>query len=296
MASKISFINFWNGFEPLFYFNFLFELAGKNGFSLSIDEYNPDIVIGSVFGDIEKILKHKSKIKILYTAESLENRPEYQKNIKEFDYVVGLLDKNQYSNCFEIPLYYQFIKYRDLYFKIEQDFQYEVCQNLKVKKSKEYTLISTNPHSLRIRILNILKEKDKIVDCPSVVGNNINTNIPTRCDKIEFLKDYVFHICPENSWCSKYTTEKLFDCCLSGCIPIYWGCDKLNDGFYNQERILFIDKNLSNIESVLDHSLYLLNNKKKLLDFLKQNPFNKNLDNFLEKVENNVITFLNKIC
>ncbi len=37
------------------------------------------------------------------------------------------------------------------------------------------------------------------------------------------LSRYRFAICFENTVFPGYLTEKLFDCLLAGCIPIYWG-------------------------------------------------------------------------
>lgn len=60
-------------------------------------------------------------------------------------------------------------------------------------------------------------------------------------DKIEYLKQFKFNLCPENSNNSGYVTEKLLDAIRSGCIPIYWGSDNHPEpNILNQERILFL--------------------------------------------------------
>jgi hypothetical protein len=41
--------------------------------------------------------------------------------------------------------------------------------------------------------------------------------------KRSILAQYRFAVCFENTVFSGYLTEKLFDCLLAGCIPIYWG-------------------------------------------------------------------------
>lgn len=60
----------------------------------------------------------------------------------------------------------------------------------------------------------------KRVDSGGGWRNNIGRSIE---NKNEWLKDYKFHICFENSSYPGYLTEKLFDAYNTGTIPIYWG-------------------------------------------------------------------------
>ncbi|MCX4131381.1 MULTISPECIES: glycosyltransferase family 10 domain-containing protein [Megamonas] len=43
-------------------------------------------------------------------------------------------------------------------------------------------------------------------------------------DKIKYMKQFMFNICPENIDAPYYVTEKLFEAFLAGNIPIYSGC------------------------------------------------------------------------
>lgn len=48
-------------------------------------------------------------------------------------------------------------------------------------------------------------------------------------DKIGVLKNYRFSICYENARnIHDYITEKIFDCLVAGCMPIYWGAPNIN--------------------------------------------------------------------
>lgn len=42
-------------------------------------------------------------------------------------------------------------------------------------------------------------------------------------DKTSVMSDYKFSLCFENTSFPGYITEKIFDCFVAGCIPIYWG-------------------------------------------------------------------------
>lgn len=55
--------------------------------------------------------------------------------------------------------------------------------------------------------------------------------------KEDFLANYRFNLCPENSLGEGYITEKIFESIASGCIPIYWG-DYLEPGILNPKAIL----------------------------------------------------------
>jgi hypothetical protein len=49
--------------------------------------------------------------------------------------------------------------------------------------------------------------------------------------KLEGHVDYLFSVVIENSVHPKYFTEKLIDCLLCKCVPIYWGASEISDVF-----------------------------------------------------------------
>ena len=51
-------------------------------------------------------------------------------------------------------------------------------------------------------------------------------------DKIVALKDYMFHLTIENVRAPHYFTEKLIDCLVTGCVPIYYGSPNI-DKYFN---------------------------------------------------------------
>lgn len=62
-------------------------------------------------------------------------------------------------------------------------------------------------------------------------------------DKIAYLRQFKFNLCPENSNNKGYVTEKIFQAIEAGCIPIYWG----NEGYpepdiLNPKAIVYLDK------------------------------------------------------
>ena len=62
-------------------------------------------------------------------------------------------------------------------------------------------------------------------------------------DKIAYLCQFKFNLCPENSNNQGYVTEKVFEAIKAGCVPIYWG----NEGYpepdiLNPKAIVYLDK------------------------------------------------------
>lgn len=55
-------------------------------------------------------------------------------------------------------------------------------------------------------------------------------------NKLDYLRQFKFNLCPENSNNEGYVTEKIFDALTAGCIPIYWGAN-------NQPEPNIINKN-----------------------------------------------------
>lgn len=76
-------------------------------------------------------------------------------------------------------------------------------------------------------------------------------------DKIAYLRQFRFNLCPENSNNRGYVTEKIFEAIKAGCVPIYWG----NEGYpepdiLNPKAIVYLDKNNSEEGLALLRKLY----------------------------------------
>ena len=126
-------------------------------------------------------------------------------------------------------------------------------------------------HILRHTIKEcIIKNKFNV----DIYGNN-GDHHNKKSDKIHFLKDYMFSITIENIKSDYYFTEKLFDCLLSGVVPIYYGCPSINKffdekGFINftsKEECIKIIKNLSvqKYNNMLPYIKKNFNTAKKLI-------------------------------
>ena len=78
------------------------------------------------------------------------------------------------------------------------------------------------------------------IGCPSKVHHN-DDDLKSKYgdNKIAYLKQFAFNICPENSNSFGYVTEKVFEAIAAGCIPIYWGSYNMPEpDILNQDAII----------------------------------------------------------
>jgi hypothetical protein len=311
---KVDFRNFWkldyNNDVTIKFIQHYFSIHDK---AIKINHNNPDIIFYSVNSwengktYFPENIKETKAVKILFTRENLRTRSyreSYLPNLDKFDFVLGF-EENIEKNRYKIPYYFIVGKLYDKNVIDYQIIEKNLVENL-YQKNKNICLISRNPHKLRLDFIQKFKDKQTIVDCPGKVGNNMPSidDIPFKSltarekhndIKRNFLENYFFNICPENSWSTGYTTEKLYHAMISGCIPIYWGCDKLDDGFYNKEKIFLINKDLSNIDQVVESTIELINNPNQLLYYAGMNPFGENRLNIIKEQNEKIAKIFQKI-
>jgi hypothetical protein len=94
-------------------------------------------------------------------------------------------------------------------------------------------------------------------------------------NKFEILKEYRYSIAIENNIYADYFTEKINECFLSDCMPIYYGCPNIED-FYDPSSLVKIDFNdlkgsIASIEKALEEKYF--DNRKALLLSQKEKYF-----------------------
>ena len=107
--------------------------------------------------------------------------------------------------------------------------------------------------------------------------NNIGSS------KVDYLSNFVFNLCSENSNTEGYCTEKLMDCVTSGCIPIYWG-DNENEKIFNQNRIIKVDTNkLNSLDDAIMTIKHMITDKEQLKNFFEQPVFSKDAQVYVDE-------------
>ncbi|MHA1661093.1 MAG: glycosyltransferase family 10 domain-containing protein [Promethearchaeota archaeon] len=116
------------------------------------------------------------------------------------------------------------------------------------KKNKLVSMIYSN----KLKTEGHRKRKeiaDKYKKNIDLYGRGVN---PIK-HKEDGLRDYMFSIAVENGKYNDYFTEKILDCFAMGTIPVYWGCDNI-DNYFDGNGIIKLSEDLK-IEE-LNEELY----------------------------------------
>ena len=152
----------------------------------------------------------------------------------------------------------------------------------------------TKGHRDRVRFANYVL--DNCSDIIDVYGNGYKP-IP---DKIEALKKYQYAIVIENCRYPDYWTEKIGDCFLAGCYPIYHGCINFEEYFprdsFSKIDVCDIHNSIKVIKEIMKLDLYhssnnnVMNAKSLILD--KYNIFSQ-LEQRISEIEEHGRNVLN---
>jgi len=273
----ILFTDFWPDFNTSYNF-FTLLLENSGGKNLKFYGENdlpknatPDLIIFSLFGESWK--KYSSIPKIHFTGE---NTPPILESSIILNLGFGHADMVG-DNYLRFPLWITEIDW----FNCDKDkicnpkpISLESCIKPKfdeLKRKKKFCAFVVSNPTNDIRNLAYLWLNDyKPVDSAGRVFNNMGDSIFAgggggggELKKIEFLKDYKFCICYENSSSQGYTTEKILHAKAAGCIPIYWGDPKLERDFDTNgiidARKIYTKEDLINAVKEIDedNTLYL---------------------------------------
>ena len=252
----LSYIHFWNDPNNDSYFT---EFIEENIGPVKIVENNenPDILISSVNGDIHaaninnvRILK--AKCKIFFYGENLNRFPNYNDELlyEIFDLIVGFRKTNLSKKLIRFPLwliYYPYYNYNDND-NILTHIQNKYDENIKKQKNFFATVIAR--HDRGRQRTKIWDEVSKYGDIKS--GSRWRSNIKRiggkLQDKIDFISNGIYNICPENSVYEEYFTEKIFQAFEGGTIPLYWAVGLPEPDIINKNKYCFC--NIDNKEEL----------------------------------------------
>ncbi len=241
---------------------------------------NKTLSIFGVNGDKLAIYLNKSNYKIFYTIENVHVKlspwikyEDLLLNNKRIDLSLGFdyIDHEQYLR-FPYWLMTLFSANDNL------DSIKQKCNRINSsylnnqKRTKFCSFISREDYFGDRKYFVEQVSKVSSVNCPgNFMHNDDDLKILFGDNKLEYLKDFKFNLCPENSNNNGYVTEKIFDSISSGCIPIYWGSEnKPESEILNQQAIFFLELNGNN-ENTLKEINLLHQNPKLYKEFISQN-------------------------
>ncbi len=279
---KLKFVDFWGNLNDLD--NIFCQIISKK-YDIEFSD-DPDILFYSSYG-----LEHVNYncIRIFFTGEN--DRPNYT----FCDYAISFdhsINPKQYR--FPLWAYYYWVYVKGVKIpKLDLPItDIELLQNWKLK-TKFCCFIVSNPHA---KIRNDFFEKlshRKKVDSAGKYKNNIGYFLEGgTIEKLKFIKDYKFVISFENASSNGYTTEKILEPLLAGCIPIYWG-DPMVAKDFNPKRFLDL-ANFKSQDDLIDAILNIDENDNLALEMLKNECFS-NFNKSIEQYEYELSDFLFKI-
>jgi len=245
---------------------------------------NPDILICSVNGNILNVINCKAKIKIFYTGENLNRYYPYN-NLKLLQKVFNLIIGFNYTNLKEkiirLPLWFLYYPYYSMNDSKNNLLTYlndSYKKNINKNKTIFATCVSRHDRGgQRTLLYNELSKYGKIM-CPSKFKNNTTLLSIGYKNKINYISNGRYNICPENSINEGYHTEKIFHALEAGTIPIYWGVDLPEKDLINKNCYCFVNiKDKKDIETKIND--IIVNKKKYIVD----NIFTVDAEKILKK-------------
>ncbi|WP_422671073.1 glycosyltransferase family 10 domain-containing protein [Candidatus Methylopumilus planktonicus] len=163
-----------------------------------------------------------------YYRNQLKNIPDWNTRRK-----VVVVSSNKYLSSF--PYIPGRISLSNIFFQIKS--------LIRKIRSKSYAIsLSQSLFNERLQIIHFFLRKqaldiygsgwENLDTLPKAWFEKLEWLMPNaykgRCeDKLETLRNYKFAICYENMSSNDYVTEKIIDCFVAGCIPIYMGAPNI---------------------------------------------------------------------
>ncbi|MCQ2577011.1 MAG: glycosyltransferase [Treponema sp.] len=140
----------------------------------------------------------------------------------------------------------------------------------KFEKTDFASLIASHDYSgIRENMVDAFSAVGK-VKCPGKFRfNDGELKLLYNDSKEEYLKHFMFNLCPENDAVPEYVTEKIFDAFWAGAIPVYNGGDRNPEPeVINPEAFIFYDP--ENPQEAIAKVKELYENKNAYEEFMKK--------------------------
>uniref|UniRef100_UPI00165C941E glycosyltransferase family 10 domain-containing protein n=1 Tax=Helicobacter pylori TaxID=210 RepID=UPI00165C941E len=288
---KIAVANWW-GDEEVKEFKksvLYFILSQRYTITLHRNPDKPaDIVFGNPLGSARKILSYQNAKRVFYTGEN------EVPNFNLFDYAIGFDELDFNNRYLRMPLYYDRLHHKaesvndtTSPYKIKSDSLYALKKPTHHFKENHPNLcavvndesdplkrgfasfVASNPNAPKRNAFYDALNAIEPVTGGGSVRNTLGYNVK---NKSEFLSQYKFNLCFENSQGYGYVTEKIIDAYFSHTIPIYWGSPSVAKGFNPKSFVNVHD--FKDFDEAIDYVRYLHTHPNAYLDMLYENPLN----------------------
>lgn len=279
-----------------------------NNYSFVTDNQDFTIVLGRTLWENLKTSKDKT---FYFSQEPLWSPNQPKDNIHEYCSKIFVSDKRDYPDRDEyietlLPMLYSGRGEMDS--REEWDWSYRLKEK-KYPKSKPISIIVrkdyssyynqfVNPVTSKINYqlrtdLGIQLSSNPDIDIYGTYWEKNGSNIKGEVwNKHVGLDDYMFSIGCENSIQKNYVSEKFWDIILTDGIPVYLGCNNINDYVNPESYVSLNDLSLhdmvSKINYVVKHYHEIYNQKIKHVLELKQDFFSNPVYNLWERIKKEI--------
>ena len=283
---NIDFMRMWGGFlkEDNLITNTL-----RMRYNVIVNEQSPEIIFCQQFPDIpaaQFTSQHLGKSKIIHWfVESLDKTglPDYS----QCDFTITSCKLDQPQNL-RIPLWALYIDWFNRPYNPDRNQAFLVSPEKLVRpkvhqpKRKFCSILTNNgqalrgefyPYFIKFCIDNGLLAESRgnfLRNMPSIQpGAGGDEKI-----KLEYIKDFKFHLTFDNSEWEGWITEKLIHPLYEGVIPIYWGCPDVGEEF-NEAAFIHV-RDFSTMEDVCERVLQIYHSPELFKDIQLQPTFPEN--------------------
>ena len=221
---RVAFVDFWPGFAPADFtvrFAEFGAAAGSDGFEVVADARAADLVVASCFPDGRRTTRPRDPrtaagacgVRLFWTGENV--RPDFSTCDFALSFCRDLVDPRH----LRVPNYVGLHRVHG----IATDLYDPPADPAALLRGKTRFCAYVQKHRVarREEFVRALARR-KHVDC---AGPSLN-NMPfpaARGAKYALYRESKFAIAFENEAAVGYTSEKLPDALLGGCVPVYWG-------------------------------------------------------------------------
>ena len=212
-----------------------FELKKFDVHKILIEKYDvvlsetPDYVIFGEFGGENYGIEEKFDCVKLFLT--IENRGP---NFENTDYAIGIHYIDKGDRYFRKPTETHQLSAIHSVYNVTQ------VKGIDIEKKKFCAWVVSNGSGYARNLFYDKLSQYKTVDSGGGFKNNVGGPVH---NKLEFLSNYKFSICFENSKTQGYISEKLSDAFEAGTIPIYYGDDTVLELLNNRSYIHVRDEN-----------------------------------------------------
>ena len=247
----------------------------------------------SVFGKRRTFWFNRHEKKIFYTGENIKRFPVYADYALPYTVLSMGFDFLDHPKYIRFPLWIMYLfdgteNLEQLHQKVTE------INQARYKKTDFASLIARHEGDtgLRKELLDALNKIDSVSCAGTFYHNDDRLWEIFNNQKVSYLKQFQFSVCPENSNCFGYVTEKVFEAFKARAIPVYWGSDnQIELGLVNQDAVLFWQQGADN-SKVLNIIEDLHVHPKHYNDFIDQEPLLSALADYVfqtyQKVEDHL--------